>query len=296
MIPETITLLCERGEIHDYVAGLWSDGPIGQNYRQRGLVWRVVDRFAQMPRIFYDASDRTVEWTHFSAWWGAILRCNYDNPVIRDLRYLHEIYHAATMPHVANLNTAAMAIRNFQNEREASTFTEIAIYLELPELRALSFPHPIFADRILYPAGDLARPDPVLVERWQQDRGRLFQELLFQRLQPILAGPGEFDEGDPQIVWLRRYAEQGNAWVKVWDKYHQQVDQAMLRLREACRGEDRRMAGQRHLDWLLSAEVGDGRIPFTEQARTFRTTFDELLAAYDQAMTSRNQVAIAHSD
>jgi hypothetical protein len=296
MIPATLTLLAERDEVHDYVASLWSDSPIGQSYRRGGLVYRIVDRFAQLPRIFYDASDREIEWTHFSAWWGAILRCNYDNPVIRDLRYLHEIYHAATIPHVAGLNSHSMALRNFQNEREASTFTEIAIYLELPELRQLSFPHPIFADRIVFPSGDLSRPDPALIERWSSERGRLFQELLFQRLQPILAGPGEFDENDPQIVWLRRYSEQGEAWVKVWDQHHRKVDQAMLRLRELSRSEGRKSAAQRHVDWLLSAEIGDGEVPFVQQARDFRTTFDELLAAYDQAMTSRNQKAIAHSD
>jgi hypothetical protein len=295
MIVDTITLLSERDEIHDYVASLWSDGPIARSHREAGLVHRIVDRFAQLPRLFYDASDLTIEWTHFSTWWGAILRGDYDNPVIRDLRYLHEIYHAATIPYVANLSTAAMAVRNFQNEREASTFTEIAIYLELPDLRPLSFPHPIFADRIVFPGGDLSRPDPVLVERWQTERDRLFKELMYQRLQPIMADPSEIDIGDPQIVWLRRYAEQADAWVEVWKDHHRLVDEAMLRLRANCAAEGRKSAAQRHLDWLLSAEIGDGAIPFVEQARNFRVVHDRLLALYDAAMTSRNQKAIAHS-
>lgn len=295
MIRDTITVLPTRADIHDYVASLWSDSPISQSYRQGGLVYRVVDRFAQLPRIFFDASDRHAEWTHFSAWWGAILRCDYANPVIRDLRYLHEIYHAATMPHVAGLNTRAMALRNFQNEREASTLTEIAIYLELPELRPLAFNHPIFADRMVFPGGDLNAPDPVLLERWRSERGRVFQELMYRRAQPILAEPGEFDDTDPQIVWLRRYAEQGDAWVKVWDGHHGQVDEAMLRLREASRLDGRQAAAQRHLDWLLSPAIGDGAIPFAAQARAFRTTYDDLLAAYDQAMARRNQVAVAHT-
>jgi hypothetical protein len=296
LIPDTITLLCHRDDVHDYVRSLWSDSPIARSHRDGGLVFRIVDRFAQLPRLFYDASDRTVEWTHFSAWWGAILRCNYDNPVIRDLRYLHEMYHGATMPHVAGLSTAAMAQRNFQNEREASTMTEVAIYLELPELRELSFPHPIFADRFVFPLGDLTRPDPVLIDRWRNERGRLFQELMYQRLRPILAEEGDFDPEDPQIVWLRRYAEQGEAWVKVWKDHHRLVDEAMLRLRDCALREGRQSAGERHRDWLLSAQIGDGNIPFVDQARRFRQTYDELLAAYDSAMTSRNQTAIQHSD
>ena len=133
---DTLRLLVERDEIHAFVDGLWSDGPFRRSHREGGLVHRVVDRFAQIPRLFYQPSETQIEWTHFSAWWGAILLCDYDNPVIRDLRYLHEMYHAATIPHVAGMNSATMAQRNFHNEREASTFTEVAIYLEFPELRA----------------------------------------------------------------------------------------------------------------------------------------------------------------
>jgi hypothetical protein len=216
-------------------------------------------------------------------------------PTIRDLRYLHEIYHAATLPHVAGLNHAAMAARSFQNEREASTFIEIAIYLELPELRLASFPHPIFADRLIVPTGDLTRPDPELVERWRSERSQVFQELMYRRLQVVLASPDEIDPNDPQLVWLRRYAEQGAAWSETWAERHQQVDAVMIRLREDCRAGGRRVAAERYLAWLLSPEITDGSdIPFRREALAFRATFDSLLHSYDEAMLRADQEAIRH--
>ncbi len=295
MKTDSIALLCEREEIHDYVMRLWSDGAIRASHAQGGLVHRIVDRFASVPRIFFEASNLPDEWTHFSPWWGAILRCEYENPAIRDLRYLHEIYHSATMPYVPGINRAAMAARNFQNEREASTFTEIAIYLELPELRVATFAHPIFADRIIFPSGDLTKPDPDMVERWRQDRQAVFQELMFTRLGAVLADPDSIDVDDPQIIWLRRYAEQGEAWADVWSGRHRQVDEAMLALRTNCARVGRRDAGHIHLDWLLSPAIAEGSdIPFHREATAFRHTFDNLVAAYDRAMAAKDQIAVKH--
>ena len=145
----SIRLLIEPEEIHDFVAGLWSDGPIRRSHLSGGYVRRLIDRFARVPRFFYEASDQTIEWTHFSTWWGGILLCDYENETIRDLRYLHEIHHAATMPYIRGANVPTFEAMNFRNEREASTFTEMAIYLELPDLRPLTFAHPLFVDRFL---------------------------------------------------------------------------------------------------------------------------------------------------
>ena len=163
--PETIELLIESADVHEFVMSLWSDGPIKRSHESGGAVHRVVERFARVPRFFYQASEQHIEWTHFSTWWGGILLVDYDQPAIRDLRYLHEMYHASTMPYIRNGNVPTFEAKNLRNEREASTFTEMAIYLELPDLRLLTFDHPIFADRFIYPDGNFDRADPVLVER-----------------------------------------------------------------------------------------------------------------------------------
>lgn len=288
----SIDLLAEPGDIHDYVLGLWSDGPIRRSHESGGTVARLVDRFARVPRFFYRASDQPIEWTHFSTWWGGILLCDYDNACIRDLRYLHEIHHAATMPYVRDLNLATFEAINFRNEREASTFTEMAVYLELPDLRPLTFDHPLFVDRFLFPDGDLTRPEAALLARWQSEPDLVFQELLYERMRVITADEAEIDPGDPQVVWLRRYGEQGANWIRVWSERFRLVQHGMIALRERAAA-DRGEAARRHLDWLLSSEIADGTdIPFHREAVAFRQSFDGLIRIYDQAMAKADQVAV----
>ena len=290
MKPDSIELLVERDDIHDFVLGLWSDGPIRWSHAQGGYVRELVDRFARLPRFFFRASDQRLEWTHFSTWWGGILLCDYENPAIRDLRYLHEIHHAATLAYISNGNVPTFEAKAFRNEREASTFTEMAIYLELPDLRPLTFAHPLFVDRFLFPDGDLDRPDQRLLARWRSEPDLVFQELMYERARVIWAKEEEIDAGDPQIVWLRRYGEQGSNWVKVWSRRYQQVDDAMIRLREGCAKEGRAAAARRHMDWLLSDDTAGGStIPFRLEAEAFRESFDTLIAVYDSAMAAANQ-------
>lgn len=292
MKVESIQLLANKGEIHDYVMSLWSDGPIRRNHADGGEIHALVDKFARTPKIFFEASDHRNEWSHFSPWWGAIQLAEYDNPTIRDLRYLHEIYHAATMPYSRGMNLRTMSQRNATNEQEASTFSEIAIYLELPGLRELSFPHPIFADRLLN-ASDDGRPDKRLQERWWTQRDAVFQELRYARLQVVLADEDEVDAEDPQTIWLRRYPEQGHIWETVWSKRHNLVDDAMVTLRERCETIGRKDAARMHLDWLMSDEIaGDTSIPFHAEAVEFRQTFDALIAAYDKAMADANERSV----
>jgi hypothetical protein len=292
--PDKITLLSRPGEIQDYVMDLWSDGPIRRNHAEGGMVHEIVQRFAQVPRIFFEASDQRLEWTHFSPWWGAIQIADYENPTIRDLRYLHEFFHSATMPYARGMNLATMAARNAQNEREASTFSEIAIYLEIPELRQLSFDHEIFADRFLFTRPRIVRDDD-LFERWRRQRDVVFQELLYARLNVVMAEDHEVDPNDPQIVWLRRYPEQGDIWNRVWAERHRLVDDAMVTLRERCSSIGPVEAGKRHLDWMMSDEIADGTcIPFRREAAAFRDTFDALIAHYDEAMHRSNEDPVRH--
>ena len=290
---ESIRLLIEPEEIHDFVAGLWSDGPIRRSHLSGGYVRRLIDRFARVPRFFYEASDQTIEWTHFSTWWGGILLCDYENETIRDLRYLHEIHHAATMPYIRGANVPTFEAMNFRNEREASTFTEMAIYLELPDLRPLTFAHPLFVDRFLFPDGDLERPAPDLLDRWQREPDLVLQELMYERMRVILADESEIDADDPQVVWLRRYGEQGANWIRVWSKRFNLVQEAMIALREASASGDRAAAARKHLDWLLSPAIAGGsNIPFEAEAIAFRRSFDELISVYDRAMSRAHQVPV----
>lgn len=299
MKTQSITLLNKPGEIADYVMALWDPaGPIARNHRDGGIIHDLVQRFARMPRIFFEASEQRLEWTHFSPWWGAIQLAEYDNPTIRDLRYLHEIYHSATMPYARGMNLATMAARNAQNEREASTFTEMAIYLAIPELREHSFPHVIFMDRFLYEdAASRLNRNERLIERWNRQPEVVFQELLYARLGVVLAADDEIDAEDPQTIWLRRYPEQNEIWNGAWAERHRMVDEAMVSLRERCEEIGPVEAGKRHLEWLLSTPISEGTgIPFRREALTFRDTFDRLIEDYDRAMVAADAKPIRHVD
>lgn len=293
MKAESIVPLVDPEEIHAYVLGLWADGPIRRSHAAQGPIYDLIERFARRPRFFYEPSDSRIEWTHFSPWWGGILLCDYDNPNIRDLRYLHEIYHAATMPYLARANLPTLRVKNFRNEREASTFTEMAIYLELPELRPLTFEHPIFVDRFLFPDGDLKRPDERLLRRWKEEPDLVFQELMFERARVVLAEDDEVDVNDPQIIWLRRFQEQEPNWLEIWSDRYQLVETAMLRLRDECEKLGRRTALERHLAWLQSPDITDRTdVPFRREAVAFRQRFDELVEAYTGAMARNDQTAV----
>ena len=125
------------------------------------------------------------------------------------------------------------------------------------------------------PSGDRTTPNESWLRRWRVDRPLTFQALMYERARVILAGDDEIDQGDPQIVWLRRYGEQGAAWARIWSE------------------RDRRQALADHLDWLQSDPLTDGSsVPFHREAETFRRTFDELIRVYDEAMEARNQKAV----
>jgi hypothetical protein len=129
--------------------------------------------------------------------------------------------------------------------------------------------------------------------RWRSEPDLVFQELMYERMRVIVAEPEEIDPGDPQVVWLRRYGEQGNNWLKVWQARFREVEHAMIALRENCAREGRTAAGERHLAWLLSEPIAEGTgIPFRREAAAFRDAFDTLIATYDAAMSEADQVTV----
>ena len=69
--------------------------------------------------------------------------------------------------------------------------------------------------------------------------------------------------------------------------------EAMVTLEERSRAGDRLDSLADHLEWLQSEPLTEGStVPFHREAQNFRTTFDQLILAYDAAMTARNQKAV----
>ena len=270
---QDIVKLVEPDEIHAYVRKLWKTDAMRKSHDDGGLVWEVIDRFARLPRVFYKPTDQGVEASHFSPWWGAIQTREYDNDVVQDLYYLHEIQHAGTMPYVAGLNAVEQKNKIRDNEHEASTLSEMTIYLEFPELRAKSFPHSIFVDRFLFPDGDFRHADVRMLQRWREEPDLVTKEMMYARAN-VLTSP-DVDPADMAAFWLKRFYSQGKAWSAIWKDRYDTVERGMIKFRGECDRLGRAKALDNHIAWLQSPEIDDGTgIPFVREARAFADVYN----------------------
>jgi hypothetical protein len=252
------TILIEREDIHRYMRNLFRTDAFKKSYDEGGFVYDVVDKFADMPRFFFEMSDKHDEMAHFSAWWGGIQTREYKNDAIHDLYYLHEIFHAGTMTYIRDMEPANFQQKMIDNELGASTCSEIQAYFEMPELRAQSFEHEIFADRFL--------KDPYYQARWQEDPQRLIEELKILR-RDVMIRP---DPDDRIEFWIHKFASQNDGWGSTWVHRYNQVETAMADLRDECRTLGRANAMNNFMTWLRSPQVTQGTdIPFPDEASAF---------------------------
>lgn len=251
---KNVVYLDSREAIIDHVSALWQTDLI----RNSPAVKKVVERFAGLPRVFADMSDDRLETAHFSTWWNVIMRRHgYTNPYIHDLYYLHEIYHAATMPYASGLNRATFDEKMQRNELEASVFTEIQIYFEIPELRAHTFDHFIHADTFLN--------DPHMVAMWKHNSEMAVDEIRLRRRNTMI-GNGANDEA---ARWVGIFDAQNAAHTAIWTGRYDEIESHMASVVECAMVDGMASAANKHRDWL-EAKMGDGNgIPFIEEATMF---------------------------
>jgi len=295
-----------------------------QSYDEGGLVAKIVKRFSRRPRFFFEPSHEFVEVVetegavhrefveapHFSPWWGGIQLRTYDNALVQDLYYLHEFCHAATMPYgpdLAHLCTDPITFKNKirDNEHEASTLSEMTIYCEFPQLRAMSFQHEIFIDRFLFPTGDRTQVNAKMIQRWREEPEIVEKEMMYARA-AILTAP-QIDESDLAAFWLKRFYSQGKAWTSIWTNpkgeytdipiggRFREVEQAMVQFRDDCNTMGRSVALQHHLAWLQSDTIAYGTgIPFYPEAKAFCESYLRHKILYFQGLQRRGQTTEVH--
>lgn len=294
------------------------------SYDDGGLVREWIVRFARRPRFFYHPSnefltleDHTgqphrefIEAPHFSPWWGGVQLRTYENKLVQDLYYLHEICHAASMPYGPDAQHACVDPITFKNkirdnEHAASTLSEMTIYCEFPQLRAMSFQHEIFVDRFLFPDGNLKLVDACLIQRWREEPEIVEQEMMYARA-AVLTAPS-VDESDLAAFWLKRFYSQGKAWTNIWTNpkgeytnipvggRFREVEAAMIRFRDECPMLGRATALQRHIDWLLSEPIAQGTgIPFFEEALEFCRSYLQHKLLYLDSLHRRGKATETH--
>jgi hypothetical protein len=269
--------LATKREIHDFMGACWRSQPFRRSYLEGGFVFDQVERFAWLPRLFAETSNDHLERAHFSTWWNVIMiRDDYDNPIIHDLYYLHEMAHAASMPYIDGIGRAAFDEKMQRNELEASVLSEIAVYFEMPGLREASFDHEIYADRFLN--------DPNMQNLWRNNREVALETLRSMR-RDVMVSKAEH-QMDLTEVWIRRFADQNAAYSVIWADRYGEIEKQMSWLQSSAHA-DRSHIIRLYRGWLEQESAKDivDNIPFRQEAELFAPFYWSNKTKYSSAMT-----------
>jgi hypothetical protein len=258
---KNLVTLVSREDVHDFVGNLWQSHFFKKSYAEKGFIFEQVERFAWLPRFFAETTNDHLERAHFATWWNVITLRQYDNPVISDLYYLHEITHAATMPYLGGIGRAAFDEKMQRNELEASVLSEIAVYFELPGLREAAFGHEIYADKYL--EEDFWR------SLWRANKQVALEAIRTERRHIMTSKPEH--EMSKAEVWIRRFAEQNEAYSITWADKFRYIEGRMWNFQHAALKAGRGAAARHHESWLRDQAALDpvDNIPFRAQAEMF---------------------------
>lgn len=281
---DTVDLLYTRKEIHTHVMGLWQtpefrkahyNGILEFNPDSRSFIFQIVDKFADLPRFFFEMTDYKLEYAHFSTWWGGIPYRKYTNPYIHDLYLIHEMSHAGEMVYVPGMKFDNFLRKMIDNELHASVVSEIQVYLEMPGLREKSFKHPIYADRFL---GSNLR------NHYKLEPKRTFEELKIRRRDTMMnSNPVTLSD-----KWINRFYNQNAAWGACWEHRYDRIEWAMSTLRNRCLDNENGRAETLNdfINLLKTYSSNENTIPFLTEAQAFAGVYWANRAHYDLEMAT----------
>lgn len=273
---KSIQSLVKASEINEFVLSLWRTDLFRDSHNKGGTVSSVVKEFTYLPRMFAEMSCDRLERAHFSTWWGVImLRDDYQNPYIHDLYLIHEMFHAARMPYIPGIGKGAFSEKMQRNELEASVFSEIQIYFEMPELREASFQHPIYADRFLN--------NPDMKRLWDINRTVAIETIRSMRRDVMTSKPEH--HMDDAEKWVRIFNDQNAVYASTWAHRYDEIESKMALIQTIAHS-DRHHAALTHRNWIYHEASKDevDHIPFREEAELFTPFYWANKARYDAAM------------
>jgi hypothetical protein len=243
---KTLTILDTPERVHAYCRSLWRTDLFRASHdAPDGYIRTLITAWSAVPRCFADMDDPWTEKAHFSPWWNVIARRDYANPAIHDLFYLHEIAHCVHMTYDGSMTFEPWLAKMIENEARASLESEVLVYGALPGLRAMTFPHEIWADRFL---GD--RPlNPAI--------------LLAERLRAVTTPRDDVERQ------LSLFGAQNRAWGEIWRTSYPIVESQMASFLVHARADPGGAIAQ-HRAWL-AASVADAPLPypFAREAHAF---------------------------
>ncbi|HYD17952.1 MAG TPA: hypothetical protein VEF76_05705 [Patescibacteria group bacterium] len=254
-------LIADKPDMHDHIRSLWKTPEFRHSHATGGLVQQIVDKYANLPRFFYEMSDERLERAHFSVWWSGVAYRQYNQDTCSDLYLLHEFAHGAEMIHIAGQHSEGFRRKMQDNELLASVLTEIVAYFDMPSLRPRTFAGPIFADRYMN--------EPALQAMWKQDPNRLVWELYYRRRNAMFYP----DRSDAIEMWLHNFTTQNDKWFRIWGLRYDAVEAAMESFTRRAMSGDRAGALDAHMEWLDKNSTGG--IPFRTEAEKFADVYWE---------------------
>ena len=249
---------------------------------------QVLDWAASMPWWFITPT-QAYERRHFGVWFGhAFVRRHYDNPLITDLFYWHDLLHAYTFARgpFASMTDWQRAMR--ANEIAVSMETEILIYWRAPSLRAQSFDFPIWADQLGSPLPAALRERQLrwtVAQRglagaeehrlWQArgcwplpfpadpTRERPTEQELWALRRAVTAWP---DRRCPVEAMLADYEAQARPFYQAWRDRWEEVEAQRLAFAQACsQGRWQQAVEAREVLWRERADAQG--VPYGEIAQ-----------------------------
>lgn len=279
---KNVNVIVESADIVNHVKGLWKTDLFRNAHANNKFVSDVVDKFAEYPKFFFDASDSKMEMAHFSAWWGGIQNRHYDNPIIHDLYLFHEMYHAGTMIYAKDLTFTNFVRKMQDNELDASTLSEILAYFEMPELRAQSFRHEIFVDRFLQSED--------FQTKWSYAPERTAQELRLYRRDAM----ENTNPKDDVEYWIYQFSFQNTIWANVWRLTYNEIETRMATMQLECATVGKHQAMDNLISWLTSDKITKGTdIPFPLEAEEFAATYWSNKKRYADVFNNRAAQQVA---
>lgn len=253
-----IIQLVSRDDVHEFCMQLWRTPEFRESHVQAdGYIRRWIERFAEYPRFFFTLTEPRLEKAHFAPWWNGIGTRVYENPVINDLFYLHEIAHACMLVYDATMSWESWASKMADNEMLASLESESLAYFALPGLRGRGFEGEIWADRFLDGPSDAAVSSA--------HRSFMLMERYRARLRP----------DDALERRIAAYREENDAWALIWRDRFREVESAMQKFRERAV-----MDRAEGLKWLLleldrhkQGKTGTKDYPWPDEAAAFAEVY-----------------------
>jgi hypothetical protein len=187
----------------EFINSLFLSQEIQSNINKVPELIQLVEDFVKYPRFIAEYSNQEFEHAHFYSWFNILILRDYDNKVIQDLYYIHELKHITTLAYDSQMKFDEWKNKMIQNELEAALLSEVQIYSLIPDLRAKTFSYPIWADEL------------------SEDVKNDFALLKEARLVAMKTPKTEVEKT------LFRYNMSNDSWAEVWRVNYQKVEKTL---------------------------------------------------------------------